>query len=83
MKILRYYWDPSLQRDVNDLVLTVTRETKTLLIAVSQRNTTYEWRFRKPSKIEEGARIYPVPRTVKSLAFHYYITEGFDAALKP
>lgn len=76
MKILRFYWEPKLQRDVNDLVLTVARETKTLLIAVSQRNPTYEWRFRKPAKIEDGARVYPVPRTVKSWAFHYRIAEA-------
>lgn len=78
MKILRFYWEPKLQRDVNDLVLTVTRETKTLLIAVSQRNPTYEWRFRKPEKFValEGARVYPVPRTVKSWAFHYRIAEA-------
>lgn len=76
MKILRFYWDQSLQRDVNDLVLTVTRETKTLLVAVSPRNPTYEWRFRKPAKIEDGARVFPVPRTVKSWAFHYRIAEA-------
>lgn len=91
MKIIRFYWDSNLQRDVTDLVLTVTRETKTLLIAVSPRNPTHEWRFRKPAKIEEGAHLYPVPRTVKSWAFQYRLveveyvkhTEGFNAALKP
>lgn len=75
MKILRFYWEPKLNRDVNDLVLTVTRETKTLLVAVSRRNPTYEYRFRKPHKIEEGAEVRAVPRTVKSWMFHYRLVE--------
>ena len=75
MKILRFYWESHLQRDVNDLVLTVTRETKTLLVAVSRRNPSHEYRFRKPDKIEEGAVVRPFPRTVKSWMFHYRLAE--------
>lgn len=34
MKILRFYWNPERQKMINDLVLSVVRETKTQLIAI-------------------------------------------------
>ena len=57
MKILRFYWDSSKGDHVNDQVITVTRETKTLLVGIDRRNPGYEYKFRKPDKPQTGSRV--------------------------
>lgn len=79
MKILRFYYDPSRQKSVNDLVLSVTRETKTQLIAINRSNPKYEYRFRKPDKPNSGMWVYPVGKQEKFSRFHYKIMLESDA----
>lgn len=73
MKIFRFYWNPTREKDVNDLVLSVTRETKTQLVAIDRRNPDYEYRFRKPDKLQSGMWVYPVGERGKFSQFHYEI----------
>lgn len=78
MKILRFYWDTARQKNVNDLVLSVTRETKTQLVAIDRRHPSYEYRFRKPDKPQSGMLVYPVGKQEKFSQFHYelYLESG-------
>lgn len=73
MKIFRFYWDPARQKNVNDLVLSVTRETKTQLVAIDRRRPNYEYRFRKPDKPQSGMWVYPVGKREKFSRFYYEI----------
>lgn len=61
MKIARYYYNPARQKHVVDCIYTVTRETKTQLIAVTG-TSNYEYRFRKPKSKEVGTQVYSVSR---------------------
>lgn len=73
MKILRFYWDPSREQKVNDLVLSVIRETKTQLIAINRRNPSYQYRFRKPDKPQSGMFVRLVGKQDRFSRFHYEI----------
>lgn len=73
MKILRFYYDPSREKNVNDLVLSVVKETKTQLVAIDRRHPRYKYRFRKPDKPQDGMWVYPVGKSKKFSQFHYEI----------
>lgn len=72
MKILRYYWSPERQTHICDMVLTVTRETKTMLIARNRSNPRGgEYRFRKPSQFGNGMHISTVGKRERFSQYHY------------
>lgn len=71
MKILRFYWEPSREKYLNDQVLTVKRETKTQLIAIDRRNPRYEYRFRKPDILRSGEWLRTVGKQEKFSQYHY------------
>lgn len=73
MKILRFYWSPERGASINDLVLSVVRETKTQLIAVDRRNPSYKYRFRKPTNPQTGMYIDKVGKRERFSQFHYEI----------
>lgn len=73
MKILRFYWDPAREKYMNDQVLTVKRETKTMLVGVDRRNPRYEYRFRKPANPQTGMHIRLVGKRERFSQFHYEI----------
>lgn len=73
MKILRFYWEPSRQKMMNDQVLTVKRETKTMLIGVDRCNPRYEYRFRKPANPQTGMPIQLVGKRERFTMYHYEI----------
>lgn len=59
MKIARYYYNHARQKNEVDCIYTVTRETKTQLVAVTG-NSDYEYKFRKPESEEVGTQVFPV-----------------------
>ena len=71
MKILRFYWSPSREHSLNDLVLSVVRETKTQLVAIDRRNPSAEYRFRKPKNLQSGVAIYRVGKQESFSPFTY------------
>lgn len=72
MKIMRYYWSVERQKHICDMVLYVTRETKTMLMAKDRRNPRMdEVRFRKPKQYGNGIRISTVGKHEKFSQFHY------------
>lgn len=71
MKILRYYWDCGRQKSINDLVLSVTRETKTQLIAIDKMHPNYEYRFRKPKVLQHRCYLTPVGGRERFSNIHY------------
>lgn len=73
MKIFRFYWDPVREEHINDQVLSVRRETKTMLIAFDRRNPRYEYRFRKPANPQTGMRVKLVGKREPFSPFHYEI----------
>ena len=73
MKILRFHWEPSRNQYINDQVLTVKRETKTMLIGVDRRNPRYEYRFHKPANPQTGMHIQLVGKHEKFSQCHYEI----------
>lgn len=73
MKILRFYWDPAREKYMNDQVLSVKRETKTMLIAVDRRNPRYEYRFRKPANPQTGMYINLVGERERFSSYHYEV----------
>ena len=73
MKILRFYWDPAREKYMNDQVLTVKRETTTMLIGVDRCNPRYEYRFRKPANPQTGMHIQLVGKRERFSQFHYEI----------
>lgn len=73
MKIFRFFYDAGREKSVNDLVLSVVKETKTQLVAIDRRNPNYEYRFRKPDKLQSGMWVYPVGKREKFSQFHYEI----------
>jgi len=73
MKILRYYWSPERQTHICDMVLTVTRETKTMLVGVDRRNPRYEHRFHKPANPQTGMHIRLVGKRERFSQYHYEI----------
>ena len=73
MKILRFYWEPHLEKYINDQVLTVKRETKTMLVGVDRSNPRYEYRFRKPANPQSGMHIQLVGKRERFCGFHYEI----------
>lgn len=73
MKILRFYWDPAREKYMNDQVLTVKRETKTMLVGVDRCNQRYEYRFRKPANPQTGMHIRLVGKRERFSQYHYEI----------
>lgn len=71
MKILRFYWDPSREQQVNDIVLYVIKETKTQLVAINRRTPNYQYRFRKPDKLQTGMWVRLVGKQERFSQFHY------------
>lgn len=74
MKILRFYWAPEREKMINDQVLSVIRETKTLLIAIDRRNPRYQYRFRKPEHPQTGMHVDLVGKRERFSQFHYEIS---------
>ena len=71
MKILRYYWSPEKSKHICDLALSVVRETKTQLVAISRANPKYEYRFRKPSQFGNGMYVSLVGKQERFSQYHY------------
>lgn len=73
MKILRFYWDSSKGGYINDQVISVIRETKTMLIGIDRRNQRYEYRFRKPKNPQNGTRVRLIGNNESFSLYHYEI----------
>lgn len=71
MKILRYYWSPEREKHICDMVLSVVRETKTMLVAINRSNPRYEYRFRKPTQFGNGMHISLVGKRERFSMYHY------------
>ena len=72
MKIKRCYWSPERQKEVCDMVMYVSRETKTMFMARDRRNPRMEeMRFRKPKTYGNGLPIYPVGKPERFSDYSY------------
>lgn len=73
MKILKVYTNPERVEPIISQVLSVVRETKTLLIAIDRRHPRETYRFRKPCNPQTGTYVYPPGKCSMRSSFHYEI----------
>lgn len=72
MKVLRYYWSPERQKHICDMVMYVTRETKTMIMCRDRRNPRMpEMRFRKPKQYGNGLHLTQVGKSERFSMYHY------------